>query len=302
MKLFKTQKIILFKTEAIAKIKNKVKIPSKSKKLFITKNIKQEINKIPTCFLKEKRDRFHVEKIIEKNLKEGRWNQNEEIQFFKALDKYGVNWKKIADEMTTRTNNQIRSHAQKFFKKLKKFQDNKLGIDLTLNTIKNLKDVLAYIKSINNDYDIYNILLYISKCLYEKKTSRKKKLETLDNKNNIFKVDSNVNNINNNFNVYNMEKVTNEGINLQQDLYNIINQQNINNYLINDNLTSYMNNVNYLNILINNYLNNSIAINFMNTINFNILYNHINNLNNNYENNIQNYSLDNNSINNNNNI
>ena len=204
--------------------------------------------------------------------------------------------------MTTRTNNQIRSHAQKFFKKLKKFQDNKLGIDLTLNTIKNLKDVLAYIKSINNDYDIYNILLYISKCLYEKKTSRKKKLKTLDNKNNIFKVDSNVNNINNNFNVYNMEKVTNEGINLQQDLYNIINQQNINNYLINDNLTSYMNNVNYLNILINNYLNNSIAINFMNTINFNILYNHINNLNNNYENNIQNYSLDNNFINNNNNI
>ena len=48
----------------------------------------------------------------------GRWTHEEHSLFLKGLQMYGKNWKKIQSLVKTRTNSQIRSHAQKFFEKL----------------------------------------------------------------------------------------------------------------------------------------------------------------------------------------
>ena len=50
----------------------------------------------------------------------GRWTKEEHQKFLYGLKLYGKNWKKIEDLIETRTSTQIRSHAQKFFIKMKK--------------------------------------------------------------------------------------------------------------------------------------------------------------------------------------
>ena len=43
---------------------------------------------------------------------------------------------------------QTRSHAQKFYQKLKMCKDDELSIDFTLDSINNIKDMINQIKSI----------------------------------------------------------------------------------------------------------------------------------------------------------
>lgn len=53
----------------------------------------------------------------------GRWTQKEHILFIEGLKIYGKNWKKVESYIGTRTGTQIRSHAQKFFNRIKKEYD-----------------------------------------------------------------------------------------------------------------------------------------------------------------------------------
>ena len=50
----------------------------------------------------------------------GRWGKKEHIMFLGGCLQYGNNWKKVEAYVKTRTSTQIRSHAQKFLKKLEK--------------------------------------------------------------------------------------------------------------------------------------------------------------------------------------
>jgi len=50
----------------------------------------------------------------------GRWKTNEHIRFLGGCLQYGNNWKKVETYVRTRTSTQIRSHAQKYLKKLEK--------------------------------------------------------------------------------------------------------------------------------------------------------------------------------------
>jgi len=50
----------------------------------------------------------------------GRWTQQEHVLFIEGLKIYGKNWKKVESYIGTRTGTQIRSHAQKFFNRIKK--------------------------------------------------------------------------------------------------------------------------------------------------------------------------------------
>jgi len=50
----------------------------------------------------------------------GRWTHKEHILFIEGLKIYGKNWKKVESYIGTRTGTQIRSHAQKFFNRIKK--------------------------------------------------------------------------------------------------------------------------------------------------------------------------------------
>jgi len=53
-------------------------------------------------------------------VKEGRWNSKEQKLFIEAFNLYGKDWKKVRNHVGTRTTTQIRSHAQKYFIRLRK--------------------------------------------------------------------------------------------------------------------------------------------------------------------------------------
>ena len=50
----------------------------------------------------------------------GRWSRDEHKKFIEAIIKFGNNWKEVQDYIDTRTSTQARSHAQKFFEKVRK--------------------------------------------------------------------------------------------------------------------------------------------------------------------------------------
>ncbi|CAJ1941095.1 unnamed protein product [Cylindrotheca closterium] len=50
----------------------------------------------------------------------GHWTDAEHEAFLEALDKFGRKWTKIASTIPTRSTSQVRSHAQKYFDKLKR--------------------------------------------------------------------------------------------------------------------------------------------------------------------------------------
>jgi SHAQKYF class myb-like DNA-binding protein len=51
---------------------------------------------------------------------QGRWTSLEHFKFLEALKKFGKEWQKVQQHVSTRTSTQARSHAQKFFVKLDK--------------------------------------------------------------------------------------------------------------------------------------------------------------------------------------
>ena len=53
-----------------------------------------------------------------KSRSSGRWTTEEHEEFLRCLGVYGREWKKTSERITTRTAAQIRSHAQKYFKKI----------------------------------------------------------------------------------------------------------------------------------------------------------------------------------------
>jgi len=109
------------------------------------------------------------QKFILSNCGKGHWSWEKHKRFVEAIVKYGTNWEKVKYEVRSRTDIQIRSHSQKFYQKLKPFKNDKLGIDFSSVTIHNIKDMIAHLKSLNNNYDIVKIFLYLSKLCKAKK-------------------------------------------------------------------------------------------------------------------------------------
>jgi SHAQKYF class myb-like DNA-binding protein len=70
----------------------------------------------------------------------GRWTKKEHEKFLLAYSKYGHNWRKVQTIVSTRTSVQIRSHAQKFFLRIKnkKFERLKPGIKKLKKPIMNI--------------------------------------------------------------------------------------------------------------------------------------------------------------------
>lgn len=135
-----------------------------SLKLLSKKKIYFKVKKQPNYY-------YSSDNKYEKdNINEGRWSYIEQKTFIKALSIYGINYKKIQSKVKTRTLAQIRSHTQKFFKKLKRCKNKELGIDFTNESIKSFKDMIDHIKSANNNYDISNILLKLN---YNKENDNK---------------------------------------------------------------------------------------------------------------------------------
>ena len=100
-----------------------------------------------------------------KSKNEGRWSYDENIKFIKAYVNFGKNYSLSQKYIGTRNRIQIRTHAQKFFKKLKKLKNN--DFDFSKDNIKNLSDIFKLIgaKNKNNiDKKEYIINTLISLC------------------------------------------------------------------------------------------------------------------------------------------
>ena len=69
----------------------------------------------------EKMQDDSTDEISESNkvFRHGRWTEEEHNKFLEALTKYGKKWKKIEEYVGTRSSTQARSHAQKYFGRMK---------------------------------------------------------------------------------------------------------------------------------------------------------------------------------------
>ena len=289
MKIFKTEKKTYFNVKQISNVE-KNKIISKPKKNYIDKSFcyKEDssenfLNKKLKPLHKDKYDNCHRAKSKGKN--EGRWTLKEHIQFLQAVEQFGSNWRKLSDVIRTRTPAQIISHSQKFFKKLKNCKDTELGIDFTLENINNINDMIAHIKSVSKDFNLVNLLLYLSEKCKQNKNSNKKNKAYIDINNilceNIGKNLFNDNEINlkdeKNVNIFDKEVNKIKPI-INVNLNNSPNN-NFNNIFINN--INFFNGINILDLLYQANLNNAINSNFISSI---LLQNNIYSFNNNSSN------------------
>ena len=153
-----------------------------SKKTIRTNLPKQKEN--PVKFLIQKPLLFKVENSTKnknkENIIDGRWGKEEHDIFIKGLGIYGANWKKFKNIIKSRTLTQVRSHAQKFFLKMKSCKNENFGIDFTLNSIKHISDMINQIKNKDKNLDVEKIFNHLDNeyNLYEKnKKSNIKKTE-----------------------------------------------------------------------------------------------------------------------------
>ena len=243
----------------------------------ILKTIEPEEKENKVKFICKKRQYIKVEnknktkkKFFKKEFKnEGRWSKEENNKFLEGIARYGINWEKFKILIKTRSTLQIRTHAQKFYIKMKSCKDDFLGIDFTLNSIHNIKDMVFQIKSINNNYDIINVFKYLNS-----KIDIIKKLKKKFNKNN----NNDSINYSNNTILKDIEK---NYINIPENLN--MNQNNQLNIFENSSKKIYLNQQNnniinnFNNILINNFNNNfSLNNNFLQMNNINTIINNQN--------------------------
>ena len=139
------------------------------------------VSKDETYFLGKKKFRVRKQAMssIGNEINDGIWTEEEHKKFIGALYICNCKWYNIQKYVPTRTSGQVRSHAQKFYKRLKDFKDDSLGLDFTLDSIKNLKDIINIVKkkeleSLSNTKD--KLLFILSeKINFGKKRSIKNK-------------------------------------------------------------------------------------------------------------------------------
>ena len=102
---------------------------------------------------------------VENCLKTGRWSQEEHFKFINAIFKYGNDWKKVQKCILSRNSTQSRSHAQKFFQRLRK--------KLNLNSKNDCS--LEYINKLPKEF----LISSIRNCTYSKISLNKVELERL---------------------------------------------------------------------------------------------------------------------------
>ena len=259
-----------------------VNLIGNKKKLF---KVEKELNE-----LEEDKKKKPI-KFVVSNFQLGHWSIEEHKRFIRGIVKYGKNWERVKNEVQTRSDIQIRSHAQKFYKKLKKCKNEQLGIDFTLDTIHNFKDMIDHVNSVNNNYDMKKIFLYLpGLCKIKEATNP----DSEEEENNYDKYDD----------LFNETKK--EIIKKDINSFPLPQIQNINDTINNILFINYINNINNdLSSFIQNLLVNQIATNHglnqilsnikpnlnsfnINNLPHNILYNDILFNNNNINNNINN--------------
>ena len=104
----------------------------------------------------------------------GRWSIDEHKKFIEAIIKYGNDWKEVQKYIGTRSSSQARSHAQKFFIKLKQDQEkSKISnvIDYSNSSIKNFHDALQCLPPDKKE----KIIQELESVVFDKKIITKKR-------------------------------------------------------------------------------------------------------------------------------
>ena len=204
-------------------------------------------------FLTKKRVKKDYTKYKTSNIAQGYWAESDHKKFIEALYLYDCDWRKIQKYIKNRICNQVRSHAQKFYLKLKYFKDEELGLDFTTPNVKSLSDIIKIIKEKESNSENSGKLLFIisEKLSFGKNPSKTpkniggNKLNNCEHKNKNNNVDYsanyNYNYINNNFYQINFPELL---------MYININNQQFLNSLLNNNLLTRINCTNYYNDII----------------------------------------------------
>ena len=290
------------------KMKGNRYISKKPKKFQIAINSKRKkqvkfLNKKLPYFKKKNFSNKKQKNSKNPHLKGGRWTKDERMNFLLGISLYGNKWKKINPLIKTRAAIQIKSHAQKFFIKMKTCKDEELGIDFTLETINSLKDMINQIRGINPNFNIINVFQFLSdKCDRKRKFKAANKLKNkevvinegelsqnvIEDKINYLYNNSTLNEININENINNFEKTkeknesrdnehknsTTNFLNSNDVKYNNINvvNNNININIINEKNTFLNINNNFQNTLnnliqLNKFYNDFLMTNYINYYN-----------------------------------
>ena len=251
------------------------------KKLNISDKDSQQTKKTYIKFISFKKPYFKVNNselykkkyLHNPNIKDGRWTEEEKNRFIQGIVLYGINWKKVKTLIPSRSAVQVRSHAQKFYQRMKLCKEQNLGIDFTSKSIKNIKDMINQIKSKNQNNNIASILNKLSHgCInrrfIKKLKNIKKNINEINNnisengdKNEFIKLDENNNYINKNF------TLDQNNMNLFDNNNNCNNNVNPNNNIQFKNINIIDNNIiNNKNIIPPNILTNSLNLNLPNDI------------------------------------
>jgi SHAQKYF class myb-like DNA-binding protein len=116
------------------------------------------------------------------NFNTGRWQADEHIRFIEAILRYGNEWKKVQQHVGSRSSTQARSHAQKFFVKIKRKNLLDFNIDLNKNSIKYLHDVA---NSMHGE-DYLNTIKTLNNIAFEKKSTSGASNNTFHNNKEIY--------------------------------------------------------------------------------------------------------------------
>ena len=200
---------------------------------------------------------------INKNYSAGRWKSDEHQRFIDAIIKYGNNWRQVQKYVGTRSSTQTRSHAQKFFEKLKRSKIfKKEKYDFSKNSLKILHDIMKSLP--DNEYN--QILKLLNSLSHERKSNLNKDKKIITNNNEIINFNENINeNKENNMEIINYDGNNNNNHIINEDNLKCIKYCNQGYCFLDSNNNKLYNNDDYL--FNNNYNNCNINFNSNNFLN-----------------------------------
>jgi SHAQKYF class myb-like DNA-binding protein len=129
-------------------------------------------NLIPGKKLKKvKESRIKTIRKREGNFHCGRWQPDEHKRFIEAIFKYGNEWKAVQKHVGTRSSTQARSHAQKFFVKIKNSKLFDFDVDFSKDSIATLHSLAT---NLNSD-EYFSAIKALNCVAFERKPNIRKR-------------------------------------------------------------------------------------------------------------------------------
>jgi SHAQKYF class myb-like DNA-binding protein len=166
------------------------KIPVLDNVIVESKNEVQETGKIKLKKRKRETKSNNNNITSEGDIKTGRWSKEEHKKFIEAICKFGNEWKKVQQYIKSRSSTQARSHAQKFFLRLKKkFNLSNKDSETSIAELAKLPEdiIINYIRECTNTDTNINIEekdrlinVLVNFANFNKKNKRRKRKNSLE--------------------------------------------------------------------------------------------------------------------------